>query len=217
MKTAIILAAGRGERLRPLTDSLPKPMCRIHGIPLIEHHVANLAAANFERLIINHAHLGGQIRQHLGNGKRWNIEICYSPEPPGALESAGGIVNILPLLGNEPFVTVNADIFTDYNFASLTLPATSLMHLVLVPMTPSFTRGDFGLTSTSLLDNDNRDYIYAGISCYHPHFFKHCKFGRYSIVPMWREAARDKLATAEVYRGKWINIDSLELLRIANE
>ncbi|MBY0377209.1 MAG: NTP transferase domain-containing protein, partial [Gammaproteobacteria bacterium] len=121
MKTAMILAAGRGDRLKPLTEKQPKAMCLVQQKPLIEHHVARLAELGFERIVINHAYLGSQIRRHLGTGSKWGIEICYAPEPPGGLETGGGIYNALPLLGKQPFVTVNADVFTDFNFRMLHL------------------------------------------------------------------------------------------------
>ena len=216
MKTAMILAAGRGERLKPFTDLLPKALCTVHNIPLIEYHIANLALAGFERLIINHAYLGGQIRQHLSSGARWNIEICYSPEPPGGLETGGGIVNALPLLGDEPFVTVNADIFTDYNFALLTLPVTSLVHLVLVKK-PSYSEyGDFGLSETFKLENTNRKYTFLGIACYHPKVFNNCNPGRYSVTPLLRQLATNKQASGEIYQGTWFDIGTPERLQLAN-
>ena len=217
MKTAMIFAAGRGERLRPITDLCPKAMCRVHHIPLIEYHVTNLAAAGFTRLIINHAYLGGQIRQHLGTGKRWNVKIIYSPEPPGALETGGGIVHALPLLGSEPFVTVNADIFTDYPFASLSLPSKSLAHLVLVPHPPYTKQGDFGLSKNRALENDPKEYTFAGVACYHPILFEHRTLGRYSVTPILRQLASEKRATGEVYQGKWFDIGSPERLALANE
>jgi MurNAc alpha-1-phosphate uridylyltransferase len=216
MKIAMILAAGRGERLRPLTDVSPKPLCKINNIPLIDYHLAHLKAAGFERVVINHSYLGGQIREHVGDGKRWDIEICYLPEPPGALETGGAIVNALPLLGKEPFLVVNADVFTDYDFAVSKELHDNLAHLVLVPKSPFFTHGDFGLLPSHHLDNEHRDYIYAGIAFYHPRCFAHHKMGRYSLTPLFRQLANDKKITGEVYTGKWINIDSIERLRIAN-
>ncbi len=217
MKTAMILAAGRGERLRPLTDLRPKALCTVHKIPLIEYHVVNLASAGFERIVINHAYLGGQIRQHLGDGARWNIEICYSPEPPGALETGGGIVNALSLLGNQPFVTVNADIFTDYDFSSLKIPLTSLAHVVLVNKPTYFQHSDFGLTQSDLLDNANRKYIFSGINCYRPELFNHRLQGRYSVIPLLRQVTENKQVTGEVYQGRWIDIGSPERLEFANK
>ena len=217
MKTAMILAAGRGERLRPLTELRPKALCTVHNKALIEYHITNLALAGFELLIINHAYLGGQIRHQLGNGARFGIKIYYSPEPPGGLETGGGIVNALPLLGNEPFLTVNADIFTDYDFASLTLPATSLVHLVLIKKPAYIQQGDFGLSKSCHLDNTHREYTFSGIACYRPELFKNCKPGRYSVTPLLRQVVIDKHATGEIYQGKWIDIGAPERLMSANQ
>ena len=133
MKTALIFAAGRGERLRPLTDTCPKALLPIHGTPLIEYPIQHLATAGFKRIVINLSHLGDMIRQAVGNGSRWNIDIVYSKEPPGALETGGAIIHARHLLGKDPFATVNADILTDYPFSRLSLPKGKLIHLVLVP------------------------------------------------------------------------------------
>jgi MurNAc alpha-1-phosphate uridylyltransferase len=217
MKTAMILAAGRGERLKPLTDFKPKALCTVHNIPLIEYHVAKLAAAGFKRLVINHAYLGGQIRQHLGDGRRWGLKICYSPEPPGGLETGGGIVNALPLLGDQPFVTVNADIYTDYNFALLKLPITSLAHLVLVNKPSYSAQGDFGLSESLQLDNTDRQYTFAGIACYRPELFDDYEPGRYSVTPLLRQLAINKQATGELHRGEWFDIGSPQRLKLANK
>jgi MurNAc alpha-1-phosphate uridylyltransferase len=216
MKTAMIFAAGRGERLRPITDVRPKAMCKINNIPLIEYHVTNLSKAGFERLVINHAHLGGQIRQYLGNGERFNIEICYSPEPPGALETLGGIINALPLLGNEPFLTVNADIFTDYNFAKLKLPKKSLLHLVLVEKPDYSQNGDFGLTKSDHIDNLNKTCTFSGIACYSPKLFHNIKLVRASITPLLRHVALNNEATGEFYNGKWFDIGTEERLNLVD-
>ena len=214
MKIAMIFAAGRGERLRPITDVTPKAMCKINNIPLIEYHVKNLSKAGFERIVINHAHLGGKIRQYLGNGERFGVEICYSPEPPGALETLGGIINALPLLGNDSFVTVNADIFTDYNFAKLKLPAKSLAHLVLVEK-PSYSQsGDFGLTKSSYIDNLKKTYTFSGIACYRQELFQNIKFCRSSITPLLRQLALNNEATGEIYKGKWFDIGTKERLNM---
>ncbi|RUR14511.1 N-acetylmuramate alpha-1-phosphate uridylyltransferase MurU [Legionella septentrionalis] len=215
MKTAMILAAGRGERLRPITEQKPKALCTVHGIPLLAHHITNLVRAGFNKLIINHAYLGGQIRQYVGNGGRWGIEIHYSPEPPGGLETGGGIAQALHLLGTEPFLTVNADIHTDYKFADLSLPEHSLVHLVLVDK-PAYSRqGDFGLLGSRLI-NEDKHYTFTGIACYHPDFFRAAPIGRYSVAPLWREAARKQQATGEVYSGRWFDIGSPERLLAAN-
>ena len=213
----MILAAGRGERLRPLTDSIPKALCTINTIPLIEYHVINLAKAGFSRVVVNHAHLGGMIRQHLENGGRFGVDIEYSPETPGGLETGGGIVNALPLLGNEPFITVNADIYTDYQFANLQLPQDSLIHLVLIQKPAYASHGDFGLDAHFKLENNNREYTFPGIAAYRPEVFAHLRVGRYSVVPLMRETADKNLATGEVFSGKWFDIGTAERLAWANQ
>lgn len=217
MKTAMILAAGRGERLRPLTASRPKALCLVHDIPLIEHHVSNLALAGFDHLVINLAYLGGQIRQHLGNGSRWGVCIDYSPEPPGGLETGGGIVNALPLLGNQAFLTVNADIFTDYPFASFQEPDNKMAHLVLVKKPPYLNQGDFGLSNNDHLMNTPKLYTFAGIATYRPELFANMEPGRYSVTPILRQLATDGLITAECYEGRWVDIGSPERLLWANK
>ena len=217
MKTAMILAAGRGERLKPLTYKQPKALCLIQQKPLIEHHVERLAAAGFERIVINHAYLGGQIRRHLGNGLKWNVEICYAPEPPGGLETGGGIINALPLLGEDPFITVNADVFTDYNFNSLTLKATAMLHVVLVTNPKHKPQGDFDLIDQEHLSNIEKNYTFSGIACYRPEAFLQNQIGRYSVVPLLHAFIDKKLATAELYQGLWMDIGSAERLLLANE
>ncbi len=216
MNTAMILAAGRGERLKPITDFIPKALCTVHHIPLIEYHVTNLSQAGFGRVIINHAYLGWKIRQHLGNGARWGIDICYSPEPPGGLETGGGIVNALPLLGKDPFLTVNADIFTDFNFATLHLPNASLAHVVLVDKPAYLPEADFGLSKDMHLENADRLYTFAGIACYHPILFSDLAPGRFSVTPLLRKLANNQQATGEVYHGQWMDIGSPERLALAN-
>ncbi|KGP63095.1 mannose-1-phosphate guanylyltransferase [Legionella norrlandica] len=217
MNTAMILAAGRGERLRPLTDKIPKALCEIKNKPLIEYHVINLAKAGFERLIINHAYLGGKIRQYLGNGKRWGVEILYSPEPPGGLETGGGIVNALPLLGSDPFLTVNADIYTDFDFASLRTQLIDALHLILIPRNPSLLHyGDFGLKNEFQLTNTNPIYTFSGIACYTPKVFADCKQGRYSVTPLIKKHVEQNRATGSIHSGIWFDIGSLNRLQAAN-
>jgi len=216
MKTAMILAAGRGERLKPVTEWIPKAMCLVKGMPLIEHHVGNLAKAGFERLVINHAYLGDQIRRHLGNGSRWNVEICYSPEAPGGLETGGGIVNALPLLGDTPFLTVNADIYTDFAFDRLQLAEQSLVQLLLVKNPPHNSQGDFGLSQGRVL-NQKRNYTFAGVACYHPDVFASCSIGRYSMTPILRSLAEQNQIGGSLFDGMWIDIGTVERLRFANQ
>lgn len=217
MKTAMILAAGRGERLKPLTNHIPKALCKINNIPLIEHHVLQLAQAGFERLIINHAHLGGQIRHYLGDGQRFGIKIQYSPEPPGGLETGGGIVNALSLLGDEPFITVNTDIFTDYDFKKLKLPTDHLAHLVLTQKPDYATTGDFGLEAHNRLNNHDKQYTFSGIACYHPQIFYAHPLRRFSLTPLLRELAEQQKVTAELHTGVWFDIGSPQRLKYAQE
>lgn len=215
MKTAMILAAGRGERLKPITNAIPKAMCLVHGLPLIEHHVTNLAKEKFERVVINHAHLGDQIRRHLGDGKKWGVEILYSPEPPGGLETGGGIYNALPLLGKEPFLTVNADIYTDFKFSTLQIPDNSLVHLILGDDSIHRTKRDFGLTELHKL-TDEPNHSYLGIAGYHPQLFQNLKIGRYSIVPTLRKLITQQQISGELFSGLWIDIGTTARLEFAN-
>lgn len=217
MKIAMILAAGRGERLKPLTQLHPKALCRVKDKPLIEHHVINLAQAGFDKIIINHAYLGGQIRQHLGDGSRWGTSICYSPEPPGGLETGGGIIQALPFFNNQPFITVNADIYTDFDFAKIQMQNISTLHLVLVKKNPSLNHfGDFGLINHNQLSLNPPEYTFAGIACYHPQVFANNALGRYSVTPLIRHHIASNQATASLHQGYWYDVGSLERLSAAN-
>jgi MurNAc alpha-1-phosphate uridylyltransferase len=208
-KTAMILAAGRGERLRPLTDRSPKPMCLVNNAPLIEHHVSNLAKAGFSRIVINHAHLGGTIRQHLGSGSRWGVELCYSPEPPGGLETGGGLFNALPVLGESPFLAVNGDIFTDFDFRQVNLESLECLHLVLVKKDPELGHhGDFGLDGR-VLKASPPDYIFSGIAGYNPNLFTGYNPGRYSVLPLIRQYTAEGKVTAQVHQGVWYDVGTL--------
>ncbi len=197
-----------------MTDKIPKALIQVQEKPLIEHHVINLAKANFSRIVINHAYLGSQIKNYLGNGDRYGVEICYSAEPIGALETGGGIVNALPLLGEKPFVTVNADIFTDFPFNDLPLTDLNTMHVVLVPKNPQLLHhGDFGLQG-SQLTNTPKQYIFSGITCYHPDVFAGCKHGRYSVIALVRRYIEEKRVSGQLYQGIWHDIGSIERLQV---
>ena len=211
----MILAAGRGERLKPLTELQPKALCTIKKIPLIEYHVVNLARAGFTRLVINHAYLGGKIRQYLGHGERFGIEIVYSPEPPGGLETRGGIINALPLLGRDPFLTINADIYTNYDLTKIKPPAMSLAHLVLVHKPFYIKTGDFGLGHDFKINNEEKQYTFAGIACYQPELFSMDKPMRASITPLLRSLATKNQLTGELYLGQWFDIGSPDRLKLA--
>lgn len=217
LKTAMILAAGRGERLRPLTDHKPKALFSLLGQPLIAHHLHHLAQAGFEKVIINHAYLGGQIRRWVQQQNYPSLEIQFSAEPPGGLETGGGIVQALPLLGTEPFLILNADIYTDYDLGQLQLPAQHLAHAVLVNIPIYRQQGDYGLSSENRLTNTDRTYVFSGITCYHPDFFLQATIGRYSVTPMIREAVLKQQVSGEIYLGPWFDIGSAQQLALAEQ
>ena len=217
MKTAMILAAGQGTRLRPLTNLIPKALCPLRGQPLIAYHLNHLIKAGFERVIINHAHLGGQIRQWVTSQDFPNLDIHFSPEPPGALETGGGIVQALDLLGDQPFLTLNADIFSDYDLSKICLNQPYMMHAVLVPKPSYRSHGDFGLSANGLLQNQDSSYVFSGIATYHPKFFNQAPSGRYSVSSAIREAALKGLVSAELYSGFWFDIGSAEQWAMAEK
>jgi len=218
MNTAMILAAGRGIRLKPITDAIPKALCVVNDKPLIEHHIINLSQAGVTRFIINHAHLGGLIRRYFGNGKKWGVDIIYSPEPPGGLETGGGIYNALPLIGKHPFLVVNADIYTDYDYRHIQLSETSQAHLVLVPKEPKLNQfGDFSLNDEKLVTTESREFTFSGIACYRPQLFQKLFPGRYSLYPLLKQSIEEGLVSGEPYYGFWIDIGSLKRLHAAKE
>lgn len=217
MKTAMILAAGRGERLKPVTNAIPKSLCQVQGKPLIEHHVINLAAAGFERIIINHAHLGSQIRHHLGKGSQWKVELHYSPEPPGGLETGGGIYNALKLLGTEPFLAVNADIYTHFDFSQFQLPKESLAHLILGKNPAHNKKGDFSLTENKKLSREKPCYTFLGIAAYHPKIFETAAPGRYSLTPLFYKLIEKQQVSGAVFDCYWVDIGTVGRLQEANQ
>lgn len=207
MKSALIFAAGRGERLYPITRYIPKALCPIKGIPVIEYHIIKLQQAGIERLFINHAYLGEQIKQHLGNGARFDLEITYLPEPPGGFETGGTLLTLLPYLSGEPFITINADIYTDYDFSMLSAPHPTLAaHLVLVPQVNIHRVANFGLSEEGLLTLDTPEFIFSGIAVYHPAWFSAEKFRRFSVSSLLREWTRQQKISGELYSGTWVDI-----------
>lgn len=215
---AMILAAGRGERLRPLTDTTPKPLLAVGGRSLIEHHLAGLAAAGFREIVINLSHLGDRIRAALGDGSAFGLNIHYSDEPPGALDTGGGIRQALPLLGESPFAVINGDVFTAYPLARLRAIKCDHAHLVLVANPAHNPDGDFGLQGGYVSADARPRYTFSGISVYHPRFFESAAGGRFSVVPMLREAMAKQRVTGEIYPGAWHDIgtpERLESLRTA--
>ena len=210
---AMILAAGKGERLRPLTLHTPKPLVRAAGAPLIEYHLRALAAAGFGELVINHAWLGQQIEDHLGDGSRFGVSIRYSPEGE-PLETGGGIFKALPLLGDEPFLVVNGDIFTDYAFAQLRKPLAGLAHLVLVDNPAHHPQGDFLLAGGQVSDGQGAGerLTYSGLAVLSPQLFVGCEPGAFKLAPLLRQAMARGLVSGERHAGRWIDVGTHERL-----
>jgi len=213
---AMILAAGRGERMRPLTDTTPKPLLRIGGQTMIERHVHALARAGFTDLVINYAHLGEQIEKALGDGDAYGVEIAYSPETGGALETGGGIFNALPLLGSEPFLVVNSDIWTDYPFEQLPDRPEALAHLVMVDNPGQHPQGDFSLSMRQLSSKGPAMLTFSGIGVYRPELFSGCTAGAFPLAPLLRQAMEAGQASGEHYRGRWFDIGTPERLDAVN-
>lgn len=209
---AMILAAGKGERMRPLTLTTPKPLIPVNGIPLIEYHIQALSKAGFNELVINHAWLGQQLEDYLGNGERFGVTIEYSAEGE-PLETGGGIFKALPLLGNEPFLIVNGDIFCNYPFKQLNRSITKLAHLVLVDNPPHVAAGDFGLQDQLVLNKADQQYTYSGIAIINPQLFTNCTQGAFKLAPLLREAITKQQVTGELFKGEWTDVGTLERLQ----
>jgi len=212
---AMVLAAGRGERMRPLTDHTPKPLLAVGGKPLIAWHLERLAAAGFTDIVINHAHLGQQIEGALGTGSHWGLTIRYSPEPPGALETAGGIVQALPLLGEQPFLVINGDIFCDWDVAraAKALAPGDLAHLVLVPNPGHNTNGDFALQGQRVTSDAPHKDTFAGIGIYHPALFAGLVAGQPAkLAPLLRTAMGAGKVSGERHQGRWVDVGTPQRL-----
>ncbi|MDG1074787.1 MAG: nucleotidyltransferase family protein [Methylophilaceae bacterium] len=212
---AMILAAGRGERMRPLTDHTPKPLLVVGGKPLIVWHLERLVGAGFHEIVINHAYLGQQIEATLGDGSRYGAQIRYSPEAR-ALETAGGIANALPLLGNQPFLVVNGDVFCSIDFASLktALNTPNLAHLVMVNNPPQHVKGDFSLLAGKLSADAGDKLTFSGVGVYSPSLFQSIVLGEAAkLAPLLTQAMRASLVTGEHYLGVWHDIGTPERLQ----
>jgi len=216
VRVAMILAAGRGERLRPMTDTTPKPMLPVRGQPLIERLVMALARAGMERIVINLAWLGARISEYLGDGARYGVSIVYSEERPRALETAGGIFRALPLLAPGPFAVVNGDVYTDFPFESLQIAAAQDAHLVLVPNPTQHPQGDFGLDEGLALAAAANKYTFSGIAAYRSTFFAGCSDGVFPLKPLLLRSMAAKRCSAELYTGVWQDIGTPERLRALN-
>lgn len=215
MKTAMILAAGRGERMRPLTDFTPKPLLKIKGKALIEYHLEKLALAGFEKIVINHHWLGEQIETALGNGDKYGVKIKYSKEI-NILETGGGIVQALPLLGKEPFLVINGDIWCDLDFKKISLNINKLVHLFLVSNPEHNLKGDFGLENGFVINEPQ--FTFSGIGIYHPNLFKDYEIKRLPLAPILRKAMIEQNVTGEHFKGQWFDIGTpvrLEALELS--
>ena len=212
----MILAAGRGERMRPLTDTIPKPLLRIRGKPLIERHVERLAQGGIERIVINLAWLGSMIRDYLGDGSRYGVSIHYSEESPHALEPAGGIFRALPWLAPGPFVVINGDVFSDYPVQMLTLDPERDAHLVLVPNPPQHADGDFGIENGLAVPVAAQRYTFSGMAAYRAEFFAGCADGAFPLKPLLVRAMAARRCSAELYVGSWEDVGTPERLAALN-
>jgi len=209
---AIVLAAGRGERMRPITDRMPKPLVPVAGKPLIAYHLEALARAGVRDIVINLSHLGAQIPAALGDGSRFGVRIQYSDEGPVPFETGGGIFNALPLLGPAPFIVVNGDIWTDFDFSALALDPGADARLVLVPNPVHVARGDFGLDGDYVIESERDRFTYSGIGVYSPEFFAGCEPGKFPLLPLLKRAIAARRLRGQVYRGEWSDIGTPERL-----
>lgn len=213
---AMILAAGRGERLRPLTDTRPKALTEVQGKSLLERHLRALKQAGVETVVINLGWLGDQIVERIGSGSDYGLHVLYSPEDDNILETGGGIHRALPMLGKDPFLVVNADIYTDMPMPVVELDENSVGELVLVPTPADKPHGDFNIDAGRLRNGEDRPYTFSGVAVYRPEFFAQCEAGRFSVVPMLRAAADADQLAASVYAGSWTDVGTTERLDSLN-
>jgi len=229
---AMVLAAGRGERMRPLTLDRPKPLLEVAGLPLVVHHLHALAMAGFREVVINVSWLGEQIRAALGDGSRYNVRIEYSDEGPEPLETGGGIFRALPLLGPGPFLVLNGDVWTDYPYAKLRRSPRpdDLAQIVLVPNPAHNTRGDFVLSEGRIVEpahepgsgrrqrgggergGEGVRLTFSGVGVYRPELFAGCEDGIFKLAPLIRSAAREGRVGGELHDGEWMDIGTPERL-----
>ncbi|WP_225775390.1 N-acetylmuramate alpha-1-phosphate uridylyltransferase MurU [Pseudomonas sp. Marseille-Q5115] len=210
---AMILAAGKGERMRPLTLHTPKPLLPAGGVPLIEHQLRALLKAGYRDIVINHAWLGEQIETYLGTGERFGAHIRYSPEGE-PLETGGGIFKALPLLDDGAFVIVNGDVWSGYDYSRLRLPEGALAHLVMVNNPAHHPSGDFALNEGRLADLPaaGQPLTYSGIAVLHPALFEGCGEGAFKLAPLLRKAMADGRVTGEYFDGPWVDVGTPERL-----
>ena len=215
---AMVLAAGRGERLRPITDTTPKPLVQVAGKPLIVYHLEALARAGIADVVINLSWLPDRIREWLGDGSRSGVRITYSDEGPVALETGGGIFKALPLLGPGPFLVVNGDIWTDIDFGALKAGADgdtrsgAQARLVLVPNPPQHPRGDFGLAGDAVMETGTERFTYSGVGVYRPDFFAGCQPGKFPLLPLLKRAIAAGQLRGQLHKGEWCDVGTPQRL-----
>ena len=213
---AMILAAGRGERMRPLTDDTPKPLLMVAGKPLIQWHIEALARAGFTEIVINHAWLGQQIEDTLGDGAQYGVRIIYSAEGDTGLETGGGIYHALSLLtdvkSETPFLVVNGDVVTDIDFSQLPQQITGLAHLVMVPNPEHHPQGDFVLQDGIVVDKGEPRLTFSGIAIYHPQLFAQCTDDVFPLAPLLRQAMQQGQVCGESHVGEWLDVGTPERL-----
>ncbi len=202
----MILAAGRGERMRPLTDHTPKPLLEVGGQPLIAWHLEALAGAGVEIVVINTAWLADRIEEWVGDGARWGVQVVYSREPPGALETGGGILKALPLLGSDPFWVINGDVWIDYPMQAFPRELGGLAHLVLVENPVHNPEGDFPLDGQGRVGEDGVRLTFSGVGLFHPGLWRGCRPGRFALAPLIRRAAAQGRVTGERWPGAWHDV-----------
>ncbi|MGZ4959078.1 MAG: N-acetylmuramate alpha-1-phosphate uridylyltransferase MurU [Methylomonas sp.] len=211
---AMILAAGRGERMRPLTDITPKPLLEAGGKALIEYSIERLVAAGFRDIVINVAHLGRQIKDHCGNGHQWGASIVYSDEGENALETAGGIAFALPLLGDKPFLVINADIVCNFPLAGLRNKKIDMAHLVLVDNPQHHPLGDFNLAKNGLLTEQGEEKLtFSGIGVYHPDLFRNIPIAPMKLRPVLEKVMQQGQVSGERFEGLWLDIGTPQRLQ----
>ena len=214
---AMILAAGRGERMRPLTDKIPKPLLEVAGKPLIVHTIECLKRGGIREIVVNFAHLGQQIVECLGDGSQFGVSITYSDESEGALETGGGIFKSLPLLGDDPFVVINSDVWTDFPIANLPRSLSGLVHLVLVQNPEHHPAGDFYLDDTLVNLDHGQRLTFSGIGVYSPRLFEGVTEKCFPLVPLLHEAMINHQVTGERYDGEWVDVGTPERLANLNQ
>jgi len=213
---AMILAAGRGERMRPLTDRCPKPLLEVVGAPLIEHHINKLARAGFREIVINHAYLGEQIENFLQDGSRYGVSIQYSREHE-ALETGGGIYQALQYLGDAPFLVVNGDVWCEFDYTQLPTTLDGLVHLVMIDNPEHNPDGDFYYDNHRLTESTGIKLTYSGLGIYRAALFDGCKSEKFPLAPLLRQSIKQGQASATYFKGFWLDVGTPERLNYLNQ